>query len=116
MWKKTLCSSCHEVLEPTDKDMEVCGNCGEINCIGSEDKAEFEPSITERLREAHKMYHDKVEEMGVPGKYFGSIPDQEIGRTKSTKKPKILEFKVKRTTKKDREEFKKRYASYETNW
>lgn len=54
MAKKVICENCKEVLEPTSKDYVVCGNCGEFNWVGSEDKIEEEPDLRERLRIARK--------------------------------------------------------------
>jgi DNA-directed RNA polymerase subunit M/transcription elongation factor TFIIS len=44
MARKSLCSNCGEVLEPTNKDHIVCGNCGEFQWIGPEEKAESQHS------------------------------------------------------------------------
>jgi Zn finger protein HypA/HybF involved in hydrogenase expression len=54
MAKKVICENCKEVLEPTSKDYVVCGNCGEFNWVGSEDKVETEPDLRERLRIARE--------------------------------------------------------------
>jgi len=52
--RPVLCSSCKEVLEPTSKDYVVCGNCGEFNWVGPENRVETEPDVYERLLIARK--------------------------------------------------------------
>jgi hypothetical protein len=57
MPRPVICTSCKEVLEPTYKDYVVCGNCGEFNWIGPENrysKEDFEPDIRERFQIAKK--------------------------------------------------------------
>lgn len=54
MARKVLCENCQEILEPTSKDYQVCGNCGEFNWIGVEDRVETEPDLRERLMIARK--------------------------------------------------------------
>ena len=51
MARPVLCSSCQEVLEPTSKDYVVCGNCGEFNWVGPENRV---PDMYERLLIAKK--------------------------------------------------------------
>jgi predicted amidophosphoribosyltransferase len=72
MARKSICSDCGEVLEPTNKDYVVCGNCGEFQWVDFDQKIEEEPTISERLREAAKKYKAVTEEMGVPGKFHGN--------------------------------------------
>lgn len=50
MARKSICSNCKEVLELTSKDYVVCGNCGEFQWVGPENKIEEEPSRREKLR------------------------------------------------------------------
>jgi hypothetical protein len=53
MARPVICSFCQEVLEPTFKEYVVCGNCGEFNWIGPEDrfkKEDFEPDLRERFQ------------------------------------------------------------------
>jgi hypothetical protein len=54
MAQPVICKNCEEVLEPTSKDYQVCGNCGEFNWIGAENKVEVEPNYREKLQIARE--------------------------------------------------------------
>lgn len=57
MARKSICSNCQEVLEPTPKDYVVCGNCGEFQWVGPEDRVkeeDLEPDLRDRLRIAQE--------------------------------------------------------------
>lgn len=88
MARKSICSDCGEVLEPTNKEYVVCGNCGEFNWVGPEQRVEFEPTPIERLRTAAKKYKTLSDREDVPGKFRGNNKVMKGGwiKRKSNKK------------------------------